>query len=253
MAQLNTITAFLNTLLSPQLFKDVALNGLQVESSTTEVKKVAVAVDSGLSVIEKAVEQKANLLVVHHGLFWGGASAITGALAKKIEALQKNGCSLYASHLPLDAHLEVGNGAEAARFFGLEELEGFCSYNGSLIGVRAVCNKPRSIDSFVTEAKKLTGARKPLVLPFGKEKIQTVGIVTGSGSFGVTAAADAGLDLYISGEPKHEVYHLAKELKMNAIFAGHYATETFGVRALGAKIEKQFALPIVFIDEASGI
>lgn len=252
MVKLSSVTSFLNSLLCPERFKDVAFNGLQVESGSAEVKKVAVAVDSGLSVIEKAVAAKADLLIVHHGLFWGGSLPIVGPMAKKVELLQSNKCSLYASHLPLDAHTEVGNGYELARFFGLSNLEGFCEYSGSLIGARGTC-EPRSVDSFVAQARTMLGAKEPLVLPFGKSSVRSVGIVTGSGAFGVKAAAEAGLDLYISGEPKHEVYHLAKEIQVSAIFAGHYATETFGVRALARRLEKDFDLETVFIDETSGI
>lgn len=252
MHKLDSILNSLNALLSPERFKDVALNGLQVESAATVVQKVAVAVDSGLSVIERAVAERANLLIVHHGLFWGSAQAIVGPLAKKIELLQRGNCSLYASHLPLDAHADVGNGAELGRFLGLEKLEGFCEYSGSLIGARGTC-EPRTLDSFVAQLKNLLGAKDPLILPFGKPSIRSVGIVTGSGAFGVKAAAEAGLDLYVSGEPKHEVYHLAKELQINAIFAGHYATETFGVRALARRLEKDFDVATVFIDETSGI
>ncbi|MBN8549146.1 MAG: Nif3-like dinuclear metal center hexameric protein [Deltaproteobacteria bacterium] len=252
MVKLSAITGYLNNLLSPQLFKDVAMNGLQVEGGSGEVSKVAVAVDSGLSIIEKAAACGAKLLLVHHGLFWGSPLPITGTLGRKVEILQKAGCSLYASHLPLDAHLQVGNGAELGRFLGLSNLEGFCEYSGSLIGARGEC-EGRSLDSFVAQAKSLIGGKEPLVLPFGNSTIRTVGIVTGSGAFGVKAAAEAGLDLYFSGEPKHEVYHLTKELRINAIFAGHYATETFGVRALARCLEKEFNLQTVFIDETSGI
>lgn len=253
MAQLTSIVRYLNELLTPSRYDDVALNGLQVESPSSEVTKVAVAVDSGLSVVEKAAQAGAGLLLVHHGLFWGKAEPITGAMGKKIAALLQGGCSLYASHLPLDAHREVGNGYELARFLGLTDLMDFCEYHGTPIGARGRFAAPTTLENVVHTLSALSGAPKPLVLPFGKDSISSVGIVTGSGAFGVRQAAEAGLDLYVSGEPKHEVYHATKELGINAIFAGHYATETFGVRALARKLEKDFDLSTVFIDETSGI
>lgn len=253
MAQLSSVISYLNSLLRPELFRDSAYNGLQVESNSRDVRKVAVAVDAGLSIIEKAVSEKADLLIVHHGLLWGQTMPVTGVFAKKVELLQRNNCSLYASHLPLDAHAEVGNGFELGRFLGLEELQGFFEYQGSVIGAHGRFRRPIPLAELVERTKALVGAPAPLVLGFGKQSVQTVGIVTGSGSSAVSAAAQAGLDCYVSGEPKHEVYHLAKELKLSAVFAGHYATETFGVRALAKRLEKDFDLQSVFVDETSGI
>ncbi len=229
------------------------MNGIQVESGQTSIEKVAVAVDAGESIIERAVGEKAQLLIVHHGLFWGSPTSITGALARKVANLIRGGCSLYASHLPLDAHAEVGNGFELARHLGLSDLQGFCEYSGSLIGAQGRLPAPRTVLEVAALLAKLPGARAPLVLEHGKSKVQSVGIVTGSGAFGVSAAAQAGLDCYVSGEPKHEVYHLSKELKISCVFAGHYATETFGVRAVGRKLQGEFGLNVVFLDETSGI
>lgn len=253
MSDLSVITRFLDEILLPQRFDDVALNGLQVESRNTPVSRIAVAVDAGLSIIERAVAERAQLLIVHHGLFWGSALPITGALARKLELLFSGACSLYASHLPLDAHPEVGNGAELARYLELESIDGFCEYHGSLIGAKGRFASPQTIEAVSEKLSRLPGARTPLILPFGISRVQSVGIVTGSGAFGVPAAAQAGLDLYVSGEPKHEVYHLSKELKINCIFAGHYATETFGVRALARRLEEKFQISTVFLDETSGI
>ena len=252
MPQLASITASLDSLLGTQRFSDVALNGLQVEAGCSEIRRVACAVDSGLTVIEAAIKREANLLIVHHGLFWGPAQPLSGVLGKKIELLTRARLALYASHLPLDAHIEFGNAAGLARFFELENLSAEFEYNGTPIGVVATCREARKLDYFIERAQTL--APTPILsLPHGKSKINKVGIVTGSGAFGIDRAARSGCDLFISGEPKQQVYHETKELNLNALFCGHYATETFGVRALSHKLARDFDVQIEFIDEPTGI
>jgi len=167
--------------------------------------------------------------------------------------LIEGGCSLYASHLPLDAHREVGNNAELARAVGLTDLEPYMPYKGALLGVRGRCTPPRSRDSFIEIAERFVGAKPCLTLPFGPERISTVGVVTGSGTLALEESARLGLDLFITGEPKQASYHEAKELGLNVIFAGHYATETFGVRALGERLKNTFSVEPLFIDEPTGI
>lgn len=252
MPQLVSITASLDSLLQTARFKDIALNGLQVESGCNEVRRIACAVDSGLAVIEAAIKREANLLIVHHGLFWGPALPLTGILGKKIELLTRARLALYASHLPLDAHLEVGNAAGLARFFELENLAPEFEYNGTPIGVIANCRESRKLDYFVERAQAL-GPTPILSLAHGKSKISKVAIVTGSGAFGIDRAARCGCDLFISGEPKQQVFHETKELNLNALFCGHYATETFGVRALSQKLARDFDVQVEFIDEPTGI
>lgn len=253
MANLSTLVAHLDTLLQSGAFSDTSKNGLQVESGAGEVRRAAVAVDAGLSVLEAAVSEKAQLLIVHHGLLWGSESPLTGIFGKKIRTLIEGGCSLYASHLPLDAHLEVGNNAELARAIGLTHLEPYMLYKGALLGVRGRCPAPRTLDSFIEAAAKFVGAKTPFVLPFGPASISTVGIVTGSGTLALEESARLGLDLFITGEPKQASYHEAKELGLNVLFAGHYATETFGVRALGERLKNTFGVETLFIDEPTGI
>jgi len=250
---LSILTNYMDNLLKNDEYPDASVNGLQVECSNHDISRVAVAVDSGLSIIEQAVKNKADLLIVHHGLFWGESEGLRGALSKKIELLYKHNCSLYASHLPLDGNQEVGNGFELGRYLGLRDLKSFFEYNGQPIGARGIVKEPNSLDYFSEKMSLVDGAITPLILPFGQEKIKEVGIITGSGSSGLPAAAAAGLDLLISGEPKHSAYHEAKELGMNVAFYGHYATETFGVKALAKKIESTFSLPTLFIHEGTGI
>jgi dinuclear metal center YbgI/SA1388 family protein len=271
MTTLHSICTFLDALLTPHLYADIALNGLQVEASDTpesqKIKKVAVAVDAGLSVIKQAIKEEAGLLVVHHGIFWGGTPAVSGIHGKKINSLIRNNLSLYASHLPLDGNDEVGNAAELARFLELKNLSGFCEYKGQDVGVQGTCDGKRTLQDFAEKLSEMTGAVKPVVLPFGPDKIQSVAVVPGSGSQAIELCSSIGychtpsagavrrdsIDLLISGEPKQEAYHAAKEFGVNAIFAGHYATETFGVRSLAKKLESAFDVQTVFIDEPTGI
>ncbi len=254
MIQLPSLLSYLDSLLQPKLYQDVALNGLQVESGTETIRTVAFAVDCGKSIVEAAVKKEADMLIVHHGLFWGTEQAITGPLAQKISLLLSNGCSLFASHLPLDGNAEVGNGFELARHIGLENIEGFCEYLGQTVGALGSLPKPLSRSEIVGKLKEIEGAlESPLLLPFGKEEVKSIGVVTGSGAFAIPLCKEMGIDLLISGEPKQEAYHLAKELEVNALFAGHYATETFGVRALSRRIEQDFDVSTVFIEEPTGI
>lgn len=253
MESITKITDYLNMLLNPDSFSDASFNGIQVESGREEIKKVAVAVDAGESVIEEAIENKADILIVHHGLYWGAELPAIGAHGRKLRKCMEGGLSVYASHLPLDGHQEIGNNALLAKHLGLTALEPFCEYKGSFLGTRGVSESRTKIEEFLAPLSELKGAIDPLVLDFGKNDIRTVGIVTGSASFAITLCKEEGIDLFITGEPKHSVYHEAKELEMNAIFAGHYATETVGVMELGRLLEENFDVTSFFIDQPTGI
>jgi dinuclear metal center YbgI/SA1388 family protein len=253
MANAAEISQFLDELLNTPLFRDDSQNGLQVESKPVKIKRVAVAVDSGLSIINKAIKLKCQLLIVHHGIFWNKPYLLNGILGKKIRLLLESGCSLYASHLPLDSHLKYGNAAQLAKFLEIGELKPFCLYHSNYVGVKGVSKKLTSLRELSERSKKLTGSIEPIVLPFGKKDIKNIGIVTGSGSFALEDCANEGLDVLISGEAKQSVYHTAKELGINAIFAGHYATETFGVIELGKVLEKKFKVKSLLIDEPTQI
>jgi dinuclear metal center YbgI/SA1388 family protein len=256
---LSSITTFLDELLPPLAYLDSSQNGLQLDAGRGDVTHIAFAVDAGESVIAEAVSRGADLLVVHHGLLWSTApAAITGPLGRKVKLLIEGGCSLYGSHLPLDGHQEVGNGAQLAQMLGLHDVKPFCFYKGGPVGCWGRCTRTMTFESASSILQALSGASPHLILPFGKSSFSTVAIVTGSGSFALEECARADIDLFISGEPKHEAYHLAKELRQSALFAGHYATETVGVLALKQRleqksIEKSWNLRTSFIDEPSGI
>jgi dinuclear metal center YbgI/SA1388 family protein len=263
MAQLTHLVQYLDGLLETATYRDSSLNGLQVETSSREISRAAFAVDAAESTIRKAATFGAKLLVVHHGLYWTGGKEstgpLTGVLARRVELLMQNGISLYVSHLPLDGNMTLGNNVELARYFGAERLEPFCEFSGSFIGCKGVLPSPRPLEELVSRGKELVkGTRSeasglPLLLAFGPKVVSSIGFVSGSGSLALGHAKDAGLDLLISGESKHEAYHSAQELGLNALFCGHYRTETFGVAALQRRLEKEFNLSTLFIDEDSGI
>lgn len=252
-ATLSEILSYLGRLLGPENYHDSALNGLQVEAGNPQVARIAFAVDCGVSIIKKAIAAKADLLIVHHGLFWGGQAAPVGVFGEKIRLLINNGISLYGSHLPLDGNLKVGNAAELARSLGLTGITPHFQYSGHPIGVSASLPRACSLNRLQQLCQSFAKDYKVSALPFGTDKIRTVGIVTGSGSQFIGEAAKAGLDLLVTGEPKQAAYHEAKEMCQNVLFAGHYATETFGVLALKRELEKQFKISACFIDEPTGI
>jgi dinuclear metal center YbgI/SA1388 family protein len=257
---LHTIVKKLDLLLAPERFSDadIAWNGLQVEAGKNEIQKVGLAVDAGLSILRRAVEEECQLLVTHHGLFWGSESPIiSGIKAQKIRTLLLGGCSLYSSHLPLDGHIEVGNAAQLAQHLGLTNIRPGFLIDGISVGVFGEfpeTMKRDDLPAFVYEGTIPRGQDGiTCSLLFGKEDIRTVGIATGSASSLISHAKLEGCDLMISGEPKHEAYHLAQEEELNVLFAGHYFTETFGVKALGEYLKKELHVSTVFFDEPTGI
>jgi dinuclear metal center YbgI/SA1388 family protein len=253
MVDLSELVERLDTVLETSAYRDASLNGLQVEASTHEVRRVAFAVDAGLSVIEQAALAGAQLLVVHHGLFWGEPERLVGPLARRVEALLGNGISLYASHLPLDGHLQLGHAATIAHGVGLIDVEGFALYKGKTIGARGIFRTPRRLANVLDDVAAYLGSSAPFTLSFGKETITSVAVATGSGSFAIPECARLGIDLLISGEPKHEAYHLCKELRCNAAFFGHYRTERAGLVALMDLVGRSFGTETIFLEEDSGI
>jgi dinuclear metal center YbgI/SA1388 family protein len=252
---LSTVVEFLNSELNVSQFRDAAFNGLQIESRTRELTAIAFAVDAGYSVMEEAVRRGAQLLVVHHGVLWGKSEPVVGPWARKLSLCLESGLSLYASHLPLDGHPTIGNAAVIAKdLLAAENVTPAFEYQGSSIGVTATFNSPVNLESVVDSLTKCPGAlQQPLVLPFGKALIMRIGIVTGSGTFLIPEASRRGLDLLITGEPKQEAYHVAKEHGMSVVCMGHYASETFGVRSLQRILEQRFGVKTEWIDEPTGI
>jgi len=226
-----------------------AVNGLQVENSGV-VTRLAAAVDASLVTVKLAIAAKADLLVVHHGLFWSPSHPWTGKKFELLRLLIENNLAVYSSHLPLDAHPRLGNNAQLAAALGLKKLKPFFFSHGQNIGWQA-----RQKISRTELAKKLERATgvKPKLIPGGREICGRIGVVTGGAGAELKQAAAEGVDTFITGEGPHWTYALAEELGVNVFYGGHYATETFGVRALAAELAKKFGLPWRFLDHPTGL
>ena len=249
--ELSRLVAWLDTYLGTDAFEDASLNGLQVEGQP-EVNKVAVAVDSSLTTFEQAAEVGADLLIVHHGLFWGQPLPITGMHGRRVRYLLEHNLSLYASHLPLDAHREVGNNWGLARILGMDELEPFGRWGKRAIGVKGRFPNTVTLRELADTLEKELG-ESVLVHAGGKLELETLGIISGAAARDVVTAADEGLDAFLTGEPKHETFYDAFERGIDALYAGHYMTETVGVSLLADKIEQEFGLSTEFILLPTGL
>ena len=226
-----------------------AFNGLQVENAG-EVTRVAVAVDACQAVFNAAADLKADFLIVHHGLFWGGITPLTGRHFTRLQTLLKNGIALYGAHIPLDVHPQVGNNAVLAGLLKIPVGGTWGMYQGGEVGVWGAVELSR--DDLSRRISAAIGVT-PKVLPCGPARTSRVGIVTGAGGSLIAEAAAAGIDTLVTGEGKHHSYFDAEELGVNVFYAGHYATETVGVRALGERITREHGLPWSFIDHPTGL
>jgi dinuclear metal center YbgI/SA1388 family protein len=246
-AQRTQILTFLDTLLEPGRFSDYGPNGLQV-SGADEVTRVATAVSATRAVIEQAVAAGAEFLLVHHGLFWDfHPTGIRGVLEERLRPLFVNNVSLAGYHLPLDAHPEVGNNALLANALGCERHEPFAEHRGEPIGRAGFFpGDGVALEELVERVASVTG-RAPLVQGSGGSRIRGVGIVSGSGADHVSDAAGRGLDALLTGETREHVMADAVELGVHVLAAGHYATETFGVRALGGLLADRLGVEHVWI------
>lgn len=243
--QRDTLVAWLNEYLQTSTIPDASLNGLQVEGNQT-IHKIGAAVDAAQQTFDTAKQAGVNFLLVHHGLFWGKPFAIVGHQKQRLEALFSGSINLYCAHLPLDAHPEVGNNAVIARELGLQDLEPL------EVGCIGNLLEPKTVQAVNERVQYLTGTSS-LLHAHGPKMVQRIGIVSGGAAKMLAAAKARGADLFITGEPEQPAFHEGLELGLNVIYAGHYASETFGVKALAAKIEQVFGLPWVFLDHPTGI
>ena len=230
---------------------DASLNGIQVGEKSDAVTRMAFAVDACMDSFVRAKDEGARTLFVHHGLFWGPARPLTGVLGNRIRYLMNNDMALYACHLPLDRHAEVGNNARIAEALGLAEREPFGEYKGRKIGFKGVLRETMELEEIITAAFGSWDDRID-VLRFGPKDIRTVGILSGGGIRETSQAIDQGLDLYITGDSSHNVYHETREAGINVVFAGHYLTEVFGVHAMAEKVTSDLAIETVFLDIPTG-
>jgi dinuclear metal center YbgI/SA1388 family protein len=242
------LIAALDELLVPGEFADYAPNGLQVTGSR-DVTTVTTGVSAHAELFERAVEVGAQLVIVHHGLFWeGDARMIDARLKRRLKLLFDNDVALAAYHLPLDAHPEVGNNALIAAHLGLADQTPFASHRGRHLGVQGrFVDEGIAAYELLDRVRRLTG-REPLFFDAGPKHVRTVGIVSGAGAGHLEDAIAAGLDAFITGEPAERVMAQAYEAGVHFFAAGHYATETFGVRRLGEILEQRFGVRHVFID-----
>ena len=251
--KLSDLTACADDLLQTTALPDYpnALNGLQLENHRGEVTKIAAAVDAHLPVVKQAVARGCDLLLVHHGLFWSGAQPITGALFEKVKTAMEHNLAIYSAHLPLDGHAELGNSILLARALGLQaEWTPFFPFKSFNIGVRSEVSVSRS--ELVQRFENAVGSRVH-VCAGGPETVRRIGIVTGGAGSEVAAMKALGIDTFLTGEGPHWSYTLAEELGVNVLYGGHYATETFGVKALAAHLSEKFGLPWEFVDHPTGL
>ena len=236
--ELSTFAARLDDLLDVEELDglDYAVNGLQVGPEAATVDRAAFAVDGVELTFEAAAEWGADVLVVHHGVSWGGIDRVTSKEYDRLDALLGNDLALYAVHLPLDAHPEVGNAAGVADFLDLDVVGGFGREGPATVGLRARAAEPRRVEDVRDRLAELPndGVR---VLDFGPDRIGDVGIITGAGTDWLDEAREAGVDALVTGEGKQPAYHEAREAGVNVLLAGHYATETFGVRSLRGVVD----------------
>ncbi len=241
------IVTYLNDLLRVTEIEDTSRNGLQVEGAA-QVRRVGLAVDACLAGYKKAVAARCQFLVVHHGLIWDNFRTVSGPAARHVKFLMERGLNLYAAHLPLDIHPELGNNAMLFKTLELTDRKPFGLYHGIHVGFEGVLPRARSAQDLAAMLQKKLGG-KPLVLPFGKKLNRRIALCTGGGACLLREAADKRADCYITGEPEHWNHHAAMEAGLNVIYAGHYWSEQLGVRELGRQLRRQFDVQTVFLDQ----
>jgi len=246
-ASLNAIDKELKVLLRPEQFSDYCPNGLQVEG-VAQVNKIVSGVTASQALIEAAVAEQAQLLLVHHGYFWRGENqTITGIKKKRIEALLRNGLSLIAYHLPLDVHAELGNNVQLAKLLDIEISGNMGRQNNHPIGLLGATDAPVKFEQFAEFLTAKLG-RRPMAIQGDAREIRTVAWCTGAAQNYIELAVTAGVDAFISGEISEPTVHIARETGMHYFAAGHHATERYGVQAVGQYLVEKFGLEHKFVD-----
>ena len=247
MEKLDRIVGFLDRELKIAEFEDSSHNGLQVENAGS-VTKVCCGVDASMAFFEEAARRGGDLLVCHHGISWGDSlKRLTHLNYRRVAFLIQHGMALYGCHLPLDAHPRLGNNAQLSRALGLGQLRRFGLYRGTQIGFEGKLPRPMRYETFRKRVARVVG-RDVTSMDFGPKTVRTVAVVSGGAASEVAEAGEKRRDVYVSGEPALSAYSTAQEFGIHAIFAGHYATETFGVQAVAELLAKRFRLPAEFVD-----
>jgi len=246
MAACTDVIGYLDSLLDPSSYDDYGPNGLQIPGRD-QIESLATGVSANAELFARACEQGVDLVLVHHGLFWAGPPRpLDQASKRRLQLLFDADMALAAYHLPLDGHLEVGNNALLARAIGATGIEPFGAHRGATIGVHARLDAVSPAE--LVERVRTATDREPLAFTDGPDPVRTVGIVSGAGADHLDEAIAAGLDAFVTGEPSERSMARAQEAGIHFLAAGHYATETFGVRALGDRLAERFGLRHVFID-----
>lgn len=245
MAPLEEIVQFCNDRTNAANVKDFpgAFNGLQFANNGS-VTKIGAAVDSGLVPFQKAIEAKIDFLIVHHGMYWNGTQPVVETEYEKTKLLVDSNLAVYSSHLPLDAHPEIGNNALLAKKIGIQASGGFANYEGIDIGLLGTWSKSRSA---LKQALQDQFGDNIVSIEYGSESPTKVCVLTGSGASAVEEVKSTGADTLITGELKQHFFNVAQERQLNLYACGHYATETFGVRALAEECAEKFGLEWEFI------
>lgn len=226
-----------------------AVNGLQLANSGS-VTKIAAAVDFSTRTLQMAAEAKANLLIVHHGMFWSGLRPITNVLHRQLKFALEQDIAVYSAHLPLDLHPEIGNNILLMRAIGVGDSEPFFEEKGSLLGQRAAVEM--DLSELTSRLKKAVGGSLTII-GHGPPRVRQLGVITGGAGGEIERVAAEGIDSFITGEAPHWAAILAAELGVNLLLGGHYATETFGVKALAAHLAEKFGLSYQFLDLPTGL
>ena len=242
---------YLNTLLRIAEIQDYGPQGLQIEGKD-EINKIVATVDAHQPCVDAALAHGADMLLVHHGIFWSGHKMLQGSFGKLVRTFIKADLNLYAAHLPLDAHQEFGNNAELPRRLGLTVDGWWANIKGTDLG--SLCTAPAgtTLDSLVARFEKSVGPVKA-VLAHGPATVQRVGIISGFGAPHIQEAADLGCDTFLTGETSHSQYYDALNAGINVIYGGHYTTETVGVQALGQHLAEKFGIEFEFVDLPTGM
>lgn len=245
---------YIHGLLDIEGFKNIdsSLNGIQVDNDGAELTKIAFGVDASLETFKRAAEAGAGLLFVHHGLFWGAPLALRGGHRERIQFLLERNLALYAVHLPLDQHPALGNNAALAELLGIQDKEPFGLYHGHKIGYKGTLSVPLTVEE---AAKRIHFMNRPplAVFPFGKEKSRTCAVISGGAAGETLQAIEEQVDMYVTGEYSHSVYHHVLEGRMNMVCGGHYSTEVWGVRRMMKECAEKLKIETEFVDVPTGL
>ena len=250
-ASLAAIVKHCDTLLAIEEITDYegAVNGLQM-ANLGKVTRIAATVDASLATVKLAAKTGADLLIVHHGLFWSSSYPWIGKKYELLRAMLDHNLAVYSSHLPLDLHPKLGNNARLCAALGLKNLQPFFESQGQPIGFKTEAKL--SLTERTQRLARATGV-PPRLIPAGPTTCRRIGVVTGGAGGDLKIAAEEGVDTFITGEGPHWTYTLAEELGLNVLYGGHYATETFGVKALAAHLSQKFHVPWGFLDHPTGL